>query len=358
VAHAASRAPSGGNAQPWRFERDDTGLAFHLDPARTTAMDVAYRGSFVAIGAALFNARVAAAAQGRLGPVSVPRAARPGEPVAHLALRPGTDDELAGLYEPMLARAANRRPGDGRPIDSSTLALLGDHVAREGGVLHLVVGREALDRCAEILAASERIRFLEPRLHGEMIGELRRPGVDPTDTGIDLDTLELGPADEALLAVARRPDVMALLRAWRAGAALGGNARRSVVTSSALAVVAMGGYAPGDYVTGGQAVERLWVLAGRAGLAVQPVSPVFLYARHPEELHELVGDAATAVELERLATAFARETGLETDEAPVLVLRLGMAPPPSVPSQRLPLDQVFSRGRATGSPAGGPASRR
>jgi hypothetical protein len=148
------------------------------------------------------------------------------------------------------------------------------------------------------------------------------------------------------------------LRAWRAGAALGGNARRSVVTSSALAVVAMGGYAPGDYVTGGQAVERLWVLAGRAGLAVQPVSPVFLYARHPEELHELVGDAATAVELERLATAFARETGLETDEAPVLVLRLGMAPPPSVPSQRLPLDQVFSRGRATGSPAGGPASRR
>jgi hypothetical protein len=191
-----------------------------------------------------------------------------------------------------------------------------------------------------------------------MLGELRRPGVDPTDTGIDLDTLELGPADEAMLAVARRPDVMALLRGWHAGAALGGNARRSVATSSALAVVAMGGHAPGDYVTGGQAVERLWVVASRVGLAVQPVSPVFLYARHPEELHELVGDAEGAAGLQVLSTAFARESGLEVGEAPVLVLRLGLAPPPSVLSQRLPLDQVFSRARTAGAPAGGAASRR
>lgn len=358
VAYAASRAPSGGNAQPWRFERDDTGLAFHLDPSRTTVMDVAFRGSFVAIGAALFNARVAAAAQRRLGPVSVSREARPGEPVAHVALRPGGDEELAGLYEAMLARAVNRQPGDGRSIDGSILELLGDQVAREGGTLHLVVGREALARCAEILAASERIRFLEPRLHEEMIGELRRPGVDSLDTGIDLDTLELGPGDEALLAVASRSDVMAVLREWRAGAVLGGNARRSVVTSSALAVVAMSGHAPGDYVAGGQAVERLWVVAGRAGLAVQPVSPVFLYARHPEDVHELVVDVERAVELQGLATAFARETGLAGGEAPVLVLRLGLAAPPSVPSRRLPLDQVFSRTRVVGAPGGGTTSRR
>jgi len=45
-------------------------------------------------------------------------------------------------------------------------------------------------------------------------------------------------------------------------------------------------------------------------------------------------------------------------EAPVLVLRLGLAPPPSVLSQRLPLDQVFSRARTAGAPAGGAASRR
>src|SRR4029077_20610111 len=68
VAQAAIRAPSGGNAQPWDVETRADSVVIRLAPDRTSIMDVAFRGSAVAIGAALFNARVAAAAWQVLGP--------------------------------------------------------------------------------------------------------------------------------------------------------------------------------------------------------------------------------------------------------------------------------------------------
>ena len=61
IVDAARWAPSGGNIQPWRFEADANEIRMYLVPERTTTMDVRHRGSYVAIGAALFNARVAAA---------------------------------------------------------------------------------------------------------------------------------------------------------------------------------------------------------------------------------------------------------------------------------------------------------
>jgi hypothetical protein len=70
----------------------------------TSTLDVGLRASAVALGAALFNAKVAAAAQQVLGPVSL-RNDVAGVPLqAMLHLRDGGDPDLAALYEPMLAR--------------------------------------------------------------------------------------------------------------------------------------------------------------------------------------------------------------------------------------------------------------
>ena len=63
---AATRAPSGGNVQPWRISADATSITITLAPEHTSTMDVGYRGSAVAIGAAAYNARVAAAAHARI----------------------------------------------------------------------------------------------------------------------------------------------------------------------------------------------------------------------------------------------------------------------------------------------------
>ena len=121
IAGAAIRAPSASNAQPWHIEANTDAITIRLAPQHTSTLDVGFRGSAVALGAALFNAKVAAAAQHVLGPASLLENVD-GTPLqATLHLRDGADPELAGLYQPMLARETNRRLGTPRPIAADTI---------------------------------------------------------------------------------------------------------------------------------------------------------------------------------------------------------------------------------------------
>lgn len=332
IVAAAMRAPSGGNSQPWCIDAQPTELTISVAPEHTSTMDVGFRGSAVAVGAALYNVRIAAAARGMLGPVSVSDDVD-GSPVrATMHFGNGSDPALADLYEPMLARETNRHRGTPQPLDDQTIKVLTVTAEREGARLRLLTERDDLSRAATIFGAADRIRYLTRQLHTEMLSELRWPGDPDPDTGIDVRSLELDASDLALMDIVRRPDVMAYLAEWDAGSALGDGMRDEVLGSSALAVLTVTGGRLRDYVRGGSAVEAVWIVAQREGLAVRPLSPVFLHARNAADLHEL--SARFAGELARLQDDFVRLTPTDPEESIVLVLRLTTAPPASVVSRR------------------------
>ncbi|PQP26028.1 Rv1355c family protein [Rhodococcus opacus] len=332
VVHAAARAPSGGNVQPWTIAADDAGLTISVAPEHTTAMDVRYRGSCVAVGAALHNARIAASAAGLLGAVTV-HDGDEGLPVATMTFGSGNASELADRYEHMLDRTTNRRPGVPRPLDDTQAGLLAEAASREGARLCLVTDRDDIATIGAILAESDRIRFLTPTLHREMIGELRWPPLDSVETGIDVRALELDSAELSTLALLRRPDVMERLGELDAGRALGKSTADRVASSSAVAVVAIPGSTPRDYVRGGEATESVWIHAQALGLAVQPISPVFLYGVESADLEQL--SPRYAAPLERLREELFDVVGAKAGEALAMVLRLSHAPGPSVRSERL-----------------------
>ena len=332
IVAAAIRAPSGGNSQPWYIDVEPTKLTINLAAEHTSTMDVGFRGSAVALGAALYNVRIAAAARGMLGPVSISEDVD-GSPLrATMHFENGNDPALADLYEPMLVRETNRHRGMPQSLDDQTIKLLTATAEREGARLHLLTERADLSRAATIFGAADRIRYLTPQLHKEMFSELRWPGDPDSDTGIDVHTLELDASDLALFDIVRRPDVMAYLAEWNAGSALGDGMRDQVLDSSALAVITVTGERLSDYASGGSAVEAVWILAQREGLAVRPLSPVFLHARNTADLNEL--SAGFADELGQLQSDFARLTATDPEESIVLALRFTTAPPASVPSRR------------------------
>jgi molybdopterin/thiamine biosynthesis adenylyltransferase len=335
VAAAAIRAPSGGNAQPWHIDAGPEAITIRLAAEHTSMMDVGFRGSAVALGAALFNAKVAAAAHQVLGPVNLTDDARGLQ--ATLQLRGGSDPQLAELYQPMLARETNRRLGATQQIPAHTIDLLHTIAERAGTRLHLVTERDDIDCVATVLAATDRTRYLTPGLHAQMIAELRWPGDRNPDTGIDVGSLELDPGDLAVLNILRRSDVMAHLARWNAGTALGQDTRRRVSASSAVAVVSVSGGTLTDYARGGSAVEALWITAQQAGLAVQPISPVFLYAHGVKDLAEL--SASFAGELGELQQEFRRLVRIPAGTWPALVLRFAAGGPASVRSRRS-LDRI------------------
>jgi molybdopterin/thiamine biosynthesis adenylyltransferase len=337
VTAAAIRAPSGGNVQPWHIEATPDAVTIRLAPQHTSTMDVGFRGSAVALGAALFNARVAAAGQQMLGPVNLREGVDGTQLEATLNLRAGTDPVLAGLYEPMLARETNRRLGASQPIDADATELLASAAQREGGRLHLITQRDDIGRVATIFGATDRIRYLTPGLHAEMVSELRWPGDDNSDTGIDVNSLELEASELAVLDILRRADVMKHLAQWKGGSALGEDTRRRLSMSSAIAVISVTEGALADYARGGAAVEAVWIAAQQRGLAVQPYSPVFLYARNANDLAEL--SVSFAEELGDLQREFRKLADISADAVPALVLRLAISEPASVRSRRS-LDRV------------------
>lgn len=346
ILECARRAPSGGNIQPWSLHSTANEIRIELDPQYTTAMDIGYRGSAVAVGAALYNARVAAAAHDRLGPHAFVET--PDTPLtAVLHTGTGTDPVLAADYPYVLTRETNRRLGHGGRIPEPVLAELTAAAHAENARLRIAATGTALSALAEILAESDRIRYLTPRLHREMFAELRWPGDDYAD-GIDTRSLELAPDERAAMQIGRRADVMAQLHSWSAGAALGDYARDRVRSSSAVVAVTYrresgdrGGGLTG-YARAGAAVGRVWVQAQRSGLAVQPMSPVFLFARNRTELDVL--SPAYADRLSTLQGRLLEILEVPEQESVALVLRLSYAAAASVRSRRRPVPGEALRG--------------
>jgi hypothetical protein len=334
IAAAAIRAPSGGNVQPWYVQAGPADITIDIAAQHTSTMDVEFRASAVAVGAALLNARIAAAAHHALGPATLTDHVG-GSPLrASLKLSDGADPTLADLYQPMLARSTNRHHGEPQPIDTTAIEALTAAAQREGARLCMITDRDDIAHAATLLAASDRTRYLTPHLHQEMVSELRWPGDADPDTGIEVRSLELDAGELALLEILRRPDVMAHLAQWDAGSALGEDTRDRILASSALAVVSVSGQDLRDYAKGGAAVELVWIIAQQQGLSVQPVSPVFLYAHSRADFDKL--SPRFADQLTQLQSDFRGLAGIPSEDSIVLVLRLTVGPPASVPSRRSP----------------------
>ena len=331
VLDAARRAPSGGNSQPWTLSTDGGTVTIGVDRSLTSTLDIAFRGSYVAVGAAAFNARVAAAAQGRF---DGERITEHGVDITLRECSPGFIEDRR-LLDGVLGRCTTRELGTAEPLDANIATDLVAAAAAEGGRAVLLTTRESVAAAADILGAADRLRYLTPQLHREMFSELRWPGDPDPNRGIEVSSLGIDDADLSKLEIVKRPDVMALVDTWDVGAALGTDMRDRVLSSSALVVIVVPGSTAEHYIRGGYATENVWVTAHLQGLAVQPVSPAFLYA-HTQEDH-LHLSSHHAEPLQQLNLRFRELLGITDPESVALVLRIGCAPKSGIYSRRLPV---------------------
>ncbi|MBJ7289153.1 MAG: Rv1355c family protein [Williamsia sp.] len=318
VVYAGTRAPSAGNAQPWRVSLDDAGLTVTLREGGQRG-DIGRRASAVALGAMAYNIEVAAAARSVAGDLVVTGSG------AELSLRysfgSGGDLEGAGLLGAMLRRATDRRPGDGTSLTAEEIDALRTATGTSGGIARMMTDRAQIIRCGGVLGAHDRIRYLTPALHAEMVAEVRWPDsdADPT-TGLTLDTLGVADNGLGMLEVTRRADVMALLADWDAGTALAMPTQALVASGSAVVAICQMGDTSADLVRGGIAAEAMWVRATEMGLSVCPVTPVSLYARDDTDREVLSPDRAD--ELAHLDTELRELFGVDDGASIAMVMRV------------------------------------
>mgnify|MGYP001160589068 CR=1 FL=1 len=274
---AASAAPSGDNAQPWKFRTLPTGLAVHMVPeADTSFFNIRQIATLIACGAAAENAALAAGTLGYGAQVELPDTLDSGGLAATVNLTEGgTEDPLA---EVIWERCTNRRLFKRTIVSDGVLERLQAEVGRFGCRLHTVRG-EQLKSLARLVYQADRIRTEHRGLHehfNSMVRFTEEEALEKLD-GLPLKNLYGGAAGEAFLKLTRDWERMRVANALGFGRIVASHSAEGIVNSGAACLLTVPGMAWKDFVTGGRALQRCWLKLTDLGLAMQPMTAVTLF---------------------------------------------------------------------------------
>lgn len=270
LAQAGATAPSGGNAQPWRLLATERWLEASLDPARSGSfLDVDRTASLLALGAFVESIGVAGRSRGlepNVEPVEETLAVDPRVRIT-FEKRDSTD---APFFAALRARTTNRRPWNGETIDRAAIERVAA-AARADGV-HRLVAASGTQRTevAEALAEADVVRTFNRAYMDEMLSEFRWTVEDAQTTrdGLDLETLELTAGDRRGLQLMRKRWFLNLFVTRNRIRSMN---REALCESSHLAALVMPrGADPTQLLAAGRAMQRTWLEATEAGLAIQP----------------------------------------------------------------------------------------
>lgn len=311
-------APSVNNTQPWRFTAGRGQVSLYADTGRSLAVaDPAGRELMISCGAALFNLRLALRSLGYVPETRVlPDPAQP----ALVALvtwprRAPADEFERRLSGQIRSRRSHRGAFDAEPLPAGLLAALRSGAARDGAALRIVAddGRRAA------LAAAVQAAEHELERDGEQLRELARWTPAPGSAARD------GVPATSYPARAERTTPDFPSRDFARGHGWGMpplGAAGSVHAAGVAALLTTTADRPADWVSAGQALQRILLTASASGAAV---------ALHSQPL-----------ELPRLRE-FVR-AHLADGAYPQLVLRIGMVAQAAVSVRRDPAEVLFGPG--------------
>jgi molybdopterin/thiamine biosynthesis adenylyltransferase len=352
----ACMAPSGGNNQPWKWLFDGRILHLHFDTRRAPVDAMGdFRGlaSFAALGAAMENLRLAAV---RLGiPVRihelvhtelVTSATLP--PIASVELCTAADGDAPPAFHSLAdfieQRRTSRRIGGRQILSAAMLADLRQAVESDAGVrLNMISSPQQLSELGEVLGACDRVRFLNRRLHEEMMAEMRFDAAQAARTrdGLDLATLDLSAVDYAGLQMCRSRPALEIVRRLGGGMALKKIGRTIAESAAAAGLITVPRADPASFYAAGKAMQRAWLTATRHDIAFMPAcSPPYFFLR----LQFANGDGfdtSERLELQQARIRYGRLFGAGDGEGGVMLFVLGMGTPTSARSLRRHVEDVL-----------------
>jgi hypothetical protein len=338
------QAPSGDNCQPWHFRWDGNRLRIVFLPDRAESLyDIKSLASWISLGAVITNLTLAATQFGFQPTVELfPAGELPGT-VALVRFKAGSAaaDQLA---QAIPARCVNRRPYRQEPLPAGVREELQALAASSPGArLSWVDTEPAKGRIAALAAQNDRILFENRALHDGVYGWIRwtRAEAQRRRDGMPAETLELSPLERPGMRLLGSWRWARLAAALRISRVLPARARKIYQHSGAIALLSVRGDQPADFVRGGEILERIWLTATRHGMAFQPITGItFLLLRM-----RLTGGEGLSSDhrklLDRIQEEFKRIYPEGAAESPIMLFRLGLAPPPSGRAPRLPLEQVL-----------------
>ena len=277
---AGCRAPSGDNCQPWTFEYCAPYLKIFLDPlADTSFFNLNQVASHIACGAAIENCLLAASRYGLSGRIAYLPDEKQPNLVAQICLSHTNQGEDA-LQRFIWERHTNRTRFKKSFLAQTEVEQIHTSLSLFPGVsLVLVTQKNALEQVAKLVQAVDIIRCQRRDLHEhlmEMICFTNEQTLERKQ-GFPLKNLEAGIGGEMFLKLCRSWPMMHLANQLGMGKIVSAVAARGIRQASAVGLLKINGSSQKDFLTGGQALERLWLSCTRLGLSFQPMTAVTLF---------------------------------------------------------------------------------
>ena len=344
ILEAGIRAPSGENAQPWRFRIEGSRVfLFNRPEADQSLFNYRQNGSMVAHGAFLENIRIAAGEMGYSTKTILFPETREEHLVATIDFEQ-TSAKREPLFDAIEKRVTNRKKYDASPLSEHEKKEL---FAVADGAVRLVVvdDRGEIGKLAHAASVSETMLVRNRHVHDFFFSHVRWTSEEEKiqPNGFYIKTLELD---------AQQAKGFKVLRSWHAARVLaklgvakkvGADNAATYKTASAMIGVIVKDSSPRNLVLAGQVFERAWLTATKLGLSVQPSTGALFLAEGSEE-----GNKDRFSESERKSLAHARETIYATlgvrpgTEHAAVLFRVGRSEPPSARAARFPVEYFLS----------------
>lgn len=341
----AGMAPSSGNDQPWHFYvRGGEVFLFHQRSRSYSFGDYRDLASHISLGSALENLMLAAQSMGWFPEIQpFPR------DTAALAARirfrrEGVSHPWPELVAQVPERHTNRRLEPQEPMSRDILDALREAAESVPGArLQWTEDKVHMEKLGEIISKVDRMRIFHPQghydfFHREILWsdeEARQKG-----TGMWVGTMEIPPMFVGALAAVKEPQVIDTLRAIDGGRAFEAVTRETTAASAAMGFLTMPRFGKEDFLRGGMAGQRLWLMATHLGIAFHPlIAPLYLWPRVLHGGGEGL-DPGTVEELLRLREAFRGIFMVDDRSAEIYLFRIFRSKGEVIRPYRLPVDAI------------------
>lgn len=342
ILEAGVQAPSGENAQQWRFGiRKNEIHLFNIAERDQSLYNFRQRASYVAHGALLENIVIAAAASGYATATSLFPDKNDPNHVAVVALREAGGGERAAdkaLYPMIAKRATNRKPYKDILLTADQKRELGAATRSFApGKVLFVEERSAVKALARVGSTNERLALENKFVHDFLFSHINWNDRENEEKkiGFDIKTLELPAPAEAAFRLFRSWPLVNVLNNVGLSRAIWHQNGAVYAHASAVGIVAVPGNRNEDFLLAGRITQRLWLTATQLGLSMQPMTGIlFFMQRILADLNEPF--TARQVGLIKGSYETVRNIFHLAGETVPMMFRLGTGDPPTAQSLKLP----------------------
>lgn len=341
-------APSGDNTQPWWFEIiDECHLVIHgFDTSEGCVYDLDGHGSQISLGALLETIAVAASVYG-FQINTLRRVHAPQNPETSLIFdihfTPASKIQVNPLVPYIKTRMVQRRPMNARKLTATEKTTLASSVGESYRIIWLE-GFTQRVRAALLMFRNAKLRLTMPeayKVHREII----KWGDSKGEEGLPAQTLGLDPLTLRLMQwVMESWERVEFFNTYLAGT-LAPRIQMDLIPGIACSAhfVILAEREPesvDDYVAAGRAIQRFWLTLTKLGLFMQPELTPLIFATYVRNSVSFTQLERKEKEAEKIESQVNQLVGADSSHA-VFMGRVGAGPPPTVRSERLPLEELM-----------------